>query len=148
MLQLLENLGLRNAPKKLCCSEANLPINDSRPPSYHRLPAHCRVGLLAQRSFMTHLFQLQQFKMAHLNSGTFFSARPETNCLFLTARDDAVLLLLCGWIHCAWTNELQPCAHKDDSAHFSQIHQAALTINIIWNRHRRFSLFSAGHCFL
>ena len=78
-------------PKKLCCSEANLPINkwlcDSRPPSYHRLPAHCRVGLLAQSSFMTHLFQLQQLKMAHLNSGETNSASKEKMCCLCTARD-------------------------------------------------------------
>lgn len=63
-------------PKKLCCSVTNLPINkwlcDSRPPSYHRLPADCRVGLLAHSSFVTHLFHCSNFKMAHLNGATFF----------------------------------------------------------------------------
>lgn len=59
--------------RNFCCSETNLPINkwlcDSHPPSYHRLPADCGVGLRAH--FVTHLFQLQQLKVAHLNSGTF-----------------------------------------------------------------------------
>lgn len=63
-------------PKKLCCSVTNLPINkslcDSHPPSYHRLPADCRVGLLAHSSFVTHLFHCSNFKMAHLNGAPFF----------------------------------------------------------------------------
>lgn len=104
--------------KELCCNEANLPINDSRPPSYHRLPADCRVGLLAQSSFMTHLFQLQQLKMAHLNSGTFFFFSKNRNKLSFHSQRCEYWWSIS--VCCVWMNELN--AYKGDSVqHFWQL---------------------------
>lgn len=90
-------------PKKLCCSVTNLPINkslcDSHPPSYHRLPADCRVGLLAHSSFVTHLFHCSNFKMAHLNGAPFFCASPQEQEQSGVTSQPAIYLCVCMCVY-------------------------------------------------